>query len=168
MKKLTALILAIVICIPFVSCTLSNQEKGEEYVIVDITVDNYKDYIDFKLTDTAIDAEGNPIKGNCVVVSSKVFDDGLYFLSASDVKFNISGGSYGIGGALGAPYGLIIEDVIPENIVIHDMSGTYKFVKSEYVEEYVFEDGIRRITMKDGRYQEINFEGCAIDYSNPY
>jgi len=168
MKKLTALILAVVICIPFVSCTLLNQDKGEEYVIVDITVDNYKDYIDFKLTDTAIDAQGNPIEGSCVVVSSKVFDDGLYFLSASDVKFNISGGSYGIGGALGAPYGLIIEDTIPGNIVIHDMSGTYKFVKSEYVEEYVFEDGIRRITMKDGRYQEINFEGCAIDYSNPY
>ena len=103
--------------------------------------------------------------------SSPTFDvnvDKPEYAPGEEVKFNISGGSYGIGGALGAPYGLIIEDTIPGNIVIHDMSGTYKFVKSEYVEEYVFENGIRRIKLKDGRYQEIDFTGCAVDFSNPY
>lgn len=172
MKKLTALILAVVICIPFVSCALSNQdkgkEKGEEYVIVEITGENYLDYIGFELTENAIDAEGNPIEGSCVVVTSKVFDDGLYFLSSEKSSYSFQWFDEGIAGVGSAPYGLTIEDMIPGNVKVTDIKGTYKFVKSEYVEEYVFENGIRRIKMKDGRYQEIDFTGCAVDYSNPY
>lgn len=168
MKKLIALILVIVMCIPFVSCTLSNQDEGDEYVLVEITQENYKDYIGFELTENAIDAEGNPIKGNCVVVTSKVFDEGLYFLSASKSKWDLTWNNTGIGTTGGSPYGLIIENTTPKGIEVTHIEGTYKFVKSEYVEEYVFENGIRRIKMKDGRYQEIDFTGCAVDFSNPY
>ena len=168
MKKLIALILAIVMCVPFVSCALSNQDEGEEYVIVEIDGKNYQDYIGFELTKNAIDSEGNLIEGSCVVVTSKVFDDGLYFLSSTNSSYSFKCFNEGIGGVGASPYGLIIEDMIPGNIKVSDIKGTYKFVKSEYVEEYVFGNGIRRIKMKDGRYQEIDFTGCAVDFSNPY
>ena len=124
--------------------------------------------IEDNFTENAIDAEGNPIEGSCVVVTSKVFDDGLYFLSSEKSSYSFQWFDEGIGGVGSAPYGLIIEDMIPGNVKVTDIKGTYKFVKSDYVEEYVFENGIRRIKMKDGRYQEIDFTGCAVDYSNPY
>ena len=168
MKQLFALMLVFVMCLPLVSCTVKNQDEGEEYVIVEITGENYQDYIGFELTKNAIDAEGNLIEGSCVVVTSKVFEDGLYFLSSTKSSYSFQYFDEGKGGVGGAPYGLIIEDMIPGNIKVTDIRGTYKFVKAEYVEEYVFENSIRKITMKDGRYQEISFDGMAVDYSHPY
>ncbi len=172
MKKLIAVILAITICIPLVSCTLADKNEGEEFVVVDITMDNYRDYIDFVTTDTAIDIYGNPIEHTCVVITSKVYDDGLYFISSEDSKWDVqlTNQNKGIGSIGNSPLGTVLEDAnSPDFVKFTNIQGKYKFVKSEYVEEYIFEDGIRKITLKDGRCQEIIYEGIsAVDFSHPY
>lgn len=172
MKKLLALILAITICIPLISCAVINKDDGEEFVIVDITMDNYKDYIDFVTTDTAIDIDGNLIDHTCVVITSKLYDDGLYFISSEDSKWDVQfiNQNKGVGYIGSSPLGIVLEDVSsPDAVKFTNIQGKYKFVKSEYVEEYIFEDGVRKITLKDGRYKEIIFEGIsAVDFSHPY
>ena len=176
MKKLIVIICCIAMCFPIVyaiaSPALSEKADEKKFVIVDITMDNYTDYLDIKSTDTAIDIDGNPIDHTCVVVTSKVYADGLYYISAEDASFDITyKGENRSMGYLGAtPVGLVVDDASsPDAIAITNIKGKYKFVKKEYVEEYIFKDGIRRVELKDGRYQQITFKGIsAVDFSYPY
>ena len=137
----------------------------------DINMENYMNYISIERTENAVDSSGNSIDTPCVVISSKMHDNGLFFISATesewDIQFNNqNNGIYEKGST---PFGRVIIDVNdPSSVKINNIQGKYKFVKSEFVEEYVFEKGIRRIKLKDGRQQEIMFENTILDYSKPY
>ena len=174
MKKIIAILFAVIMCVPLIygvaSKHIAQKKDDEMFVIVDITMDNYMDYIDFVATDTAIDIDGNPIGHTCVVMASKVYDDGLYFISSEDCKLGYRHISEINGTDSWHKPGEILEDISsPNHIKIVNIQGKYKFVKSEYVDEYIFENGVRKITLKDGRYQEIVFEGVsAVDFSHPY
>ena len=176
MKKIFAILCVAIMCIPFVygiaSKAISEKEDAEKFVIIDINMDNYTDYIDIVSTDTAVGIDGNPIEKSCAVITSKLFDDGLYFISVEksqwDIQFTNSNYSIGVIGS--APFGQVLEEASsPANVKITNIQGRYKFVKAEYVDEYIFENGVRKLTLKDGRYQEFIFEGLkAVDFSYPY
>lgn len=175
MKKLLTILCVVIMFIPViyipVSDYISKKEDSEKFVIVDITMENYMDYIDFVATDTAIDIDGNPINHTCVVVTSKLYDKGLYYISSEDSKWDIQlPDNSGLGIIGSSPLGAVLENVSsPDHVKVTNIQGKYKFVKSEYVDEYIFENGVRKLTLKDGRYQEIVFEGFyAVDFSHPY
>lgn len=178
MKKIIPFILALSLCFLLVGCTVSgkDEESEVEYLTVEITMDNYDEYIEFVCKDAELDENGNIIKPATVTAKSKLYDEGWVLLRFDNktTDYSIMWAKDNHQSSLGAnshPFGIVHEVPLQlttgKDFTIMQMRGTYTFVKKDYVAEYTFEPETRLVVLTNG-----DFGGClpvgTIDYTMPF
>ena len=178
MKKLISLILAVSLCFLLVGCTVAgkSEESEVEYLTVEMTMDNYQEYIEFVCVDAQLDENGNIIKPATVTAKSKLYDEGWVLLKfdnkTTDYSIDWTKDNHQSGfGSNSHPFGIVHEVPLQlttgKDFTISQMRGTYTFVKKDYVAEYTFKPGTRLVVLTNGDF------GCClpsgtIDYSMPF
>ena len=177
MKKLISFILAVSLCFLLVGCTVvgKSEESEVEYLTVEMTMDNYQEYIEFVCIDAQLDENGNIIKPATVTAKSKLYDEGWVLLRFDkETDYSIMWSKDNHQSSYGQnfhPFSIVHEVPLQlttgKNFTIMQMRGTYTFVKKDYVAEYTFEPGTRLVVLTNGDYG-----GClppgTIDYSMPF
>ena len=115
------------------------------FVEVDLATADITEYADFVHLDYRLDAFGERVPDDTYLIVSKVYDQGLiYYPNYASTDINNLIVEYGYGEARhgGFPFGATCS--APK---FGRMKGTIRFVRSEYVEEYVFNENGRTIQL---------------------
>ena len=146
MKKHLILLFTFILAVSLVAC--SNQKPNEssdiEFYTIELTKENYSDYIDFIYTDAVVDDKGNIAQLPYVSVKSKLYDDGWLLFDVENADFQIrwnKDNHYWLDGN-------------PMEIVL--LQGKYTFVNITDVQQYECSPGYRLVVLTDG-----NFTGHA-------
>ena len=166
MKKHLILLFTFIIAVSLVAC--SNQKPNEssdiEFRTIELTKENYSDYIDFIYTDAVVDDKGNITQSPYVSIKSKLYDDGWLLFYVEDADFQIrwnKDNHYWLDGnpmnILGAEYVVgLIGKTTAKDMEIVLLQGKYTFVNITDVEQYECSPGHRLVVLTDG-----NFTGHA-------
>ncbi len=180
MRKLVAVLLSLMLIISLSSCGGETQPSTDdtpestptsipeiEYLTVEITSENYMDYIEFIAAEAPVDTWGEEVNKPCVVIASKLYNDGWILWGSSDAQCELYTNGFLNTSSSGALFGIVIEDVTIDTKFDVKIKGTYTFVKSDYVAEYTYDNGKRDVVLTDGKKVSSSFGGTH-DYSKPY
>ena len=180
MKKIIAILSSFMMIILLTACGGESQPTPDstpaptptpppevEYLTVDNTNEIYMDYIEFIAAEAPGDTWGETVNEPCVVIASKLYNDGWILWSVSNSYCELYRDGFLNMSATGNVFGSVIENVTIDTKFDMKIKGTYTFEKSDYVSEYIYDNGEREVVLTDGKRIMSGFSGIS-DYSKPY
>ncbi len=132
-----------------------DQLLEQVYEVVDLATDDISAYVDFLHLDYAVDAFGDKVPADHYLIVSKVYEQGLVFLSGENVVVELDGGIWE-----GCP--ILGETCYTPRF--GRIKGKLVFVKAEYVDEYVFNENGRRVSCFGNYFENMEVAGDYWEY----
>jgi len=161
-RKPFILLFAVIMAFSLVGCSNQkpNESSGIEFRTIELTKENYSDYIEFIYTDAIVDDKGYITQLPYVSIKSKLYDDGWVLFDVEDADFQIrwnKDNHYRLAGnktnILGGEYVVkLIGKTTAKDMEIVLLQGKYTFVNITDVEQYECSPGHRLVVLTDGNF----------------